>query len=287
MNQLSKKLPRIVLVQGFPTRHFSGQFFSIKKRPAHNDTNDPTRQVKMAENNLRVIDDVWLAFVCDILPDMKLAGRRYMVTGANSNRAPTLQPYLPPMKVPPPLPPVKLALSAWSSWPGPTSWGGIGITTSFLNTWNSDQISRQTYLLFYLVNLLKENHEWTWWFGGEILARWLPCPGYCLWVVGLHFYLGGGLLVELWLTWLLDKGWVSYHGVNWSWRYWLSMVLDSGLGKEVAQYLASKDATVYLVCRSKERGQKALEVPPSCCLWSNIKSSQIKKKFISRKSFFC
>jgi hypothetical protein len=44
------------------------------------------------------------------------------------------------------------------------------------------------------------------------------------------------------------------------------MVLDSGLGKEVAQYLASKDATVYLVCRSKERGQKALEVPPSCCL---------------------
>ena len=34
---------------------------------------------------------------------------------------------------------------------------------------------------------------------------------------------------------------------------------NSGLGKEVAQYLASKHATVYMVCRSAERGQKALK----------------------------
>eukprot|EP00667_Euglena_gracilis_P014816 EG_transcript_15365 len=34
---------------------------------------------------------------------------------------------------------------------------------------------------------------------------------------------------------------------------------NSGLGKEVAQYLASKNASVYLVCRNAERGKKAVQ----------------------------
>jgi len=34
---------------------------------------------------------------------------------------------------------------------------------------------------------------------------------------------------------------------------------NSGLGKEIARYLAEKHATVYLVCRNAERGNKAIE----------------------------
>lgn len=45
---------------------------------------------------------------------------------------------------------------------------------------------------------------------------------------------------------------------------------NSGLGKEVAQYLASKNASVYLVCRNAERGKKAVQVclllPFSTCI---------------------
>jgi len=32
---------------------------------------------------------------------------------------------------------------------------------------------------------------------------------------------------------------------------------NSGIGKEMATYAASKNATVYMICRSKERAEKA------------------------------
>ena len=48
--------------------------------------------------------------------------------------------------------------------------------------------------------------------------------------------------------------------LNLSGKRYLVTGANSGLGKEVARYLASRDATVYMVCRNKERGDKAMTV---------------------------
>ncbi len=50
----------------------------------------------------------------------------------------------------------------------------------------------------------------------------------------------------------------NYHdGVNLSGKKFIVTGANSGLGKEITTYLASKGADVYMVCRSKERAEKA------------------------------